>query len=118
MSTRTGGYIGRPDKELFARWLEFSAYSPMTEVLLGPKRTIWNDYDDELVAIAQEQVRAHHDLIPYTRSFMYEATRTGLPIMRSLIFAYPDDVSLYDTWDEYLYGSEILVAPWKYIAGT
>jgi len=54
----------------------------------------------------------------YTRSFISEATRTGLPIMRSLIFAYPDDVSLYDTWDEYLYGSEILVAPWKYIAGT
>jgi alpha-glucosidase (family GH31 glycosyl hydrolase) len=107
----TGGYIGRPDKELFARWLEFSAYSPLTEVLLGPKRTIWSDYDDELIAIAQKQVRAHHDLIPYTRSFMYEAARTGLPIMRSLIFAYPDDAGLYDTWDEYLYGSEILVAP-------
>jgi alpha-D-xyloside xylohydrolase len=107
----TGGYIGRPDKELFARWLEFSAYSPMTEVLIGPKRTIWSDYDDELVAIAQTQVRAHHDLIPYTRSFIYEATRTGFPIMRSLIFAYPDDAGLYDTWDEYLFGSEILVAP-------
>jgi alpha-D-xyloside xylohydrolase len=110
-SSDTGGYIGRPDKELFARWLEFSAYSPMTEILLGPRRTIWSDYDDELIAIAQNHVRAHHDLIPYTRSFMYEATRTGLPIMRSLIFAYPDDASLCDTWDEYLYGSEILVAP-------
>ena len=107
----TGGYIGRPDKELFARWLEFSAYCPLTEVLLGPKRTIWSDYDDELVAIAQSQVRAHHDLIPYTRSFMYQAVQTGMPIMRSLIFAYPDDPGLFDTWDEYLYGSEILVAP-------
>ncbi len=107
----TGGYIGRPDKELLARWLEFSSYSPLTEVLLGPKRTIWGDYDDELVAIAQAQIRAHHDLIPYTRSCMYEATRTGRPIMRALIFAYPGDTSLYDTWDEYLYGGEILVAP-------
>jgi alpha-glucosidase (family GH31 glycosyl hydrolase) len=107
----TGGYIGRPDKELFARWLEFSAYCPMTEVLLGPKRTIWSDYDDELVAIAREQVRAHHDLIPYTRSFMLEATRSGFPIVRPLIFVYPDDASLVDTWDEYMYGSEILVAP-------
>ncbi len=114
----TAGYIGRPDKELFARWLEFSAYSPLTEVLLGPKRTIWSDYDDELVAIAQAQIRAHHDLIPYTRSLMYEATRTGMPIMRALTFAYPDDANLYDTWDEYLYGRDILVAPVTTAAAT
>jgi alpha-D-xyloside xylohydrolase len=107
----TGGYIRVPEKELFARWLEFSAYSPMMEILLGPKRTIWDDYDDELVRITQTYVRAHHDLIPYTRSSLYEATQTGMPVMRALIFAYPDDVSVNDTWDEYLYGSELLVAP-------
>jgi alpha-glucosidase (family GH31 glycosyl hydrolase) len=54
---------------------------------------------------------AHHDLIPYTRSYLYQATRTGMPIMRALIFAYPDDDRLSDLWDEYLYGGEILVAP-------
>ena len=74
----TGGYIRVPDKELFARWLEFSAFSPMMEVLLGPKRTIWDDYDDELVAIAKTYVTAHHDLIPYTESLMHEAVRSGM----------------------------------------
>ena len=34
-----------------------------------------------------------------------------MPVMRSLIFAYPTDASLYDTWDEYLYGRDLLVAP-------
>jgi len=42
---------------------------------------------------------------------MYAATKTGMPVMRSLIFAYPDDKKLADTWDEYLFGPEILVAP-------
>jgi alpha-D-xyloside xylohydrolase len=107
----TGGYIRVPEKELFARWLEFSAYSPMMEVLLGPKRTIWDDYDEELVGITKTYLTAHHDLIPYTRSFLYQATQTGMPVMRSLIFAYPDDPSLTDTWDEYLYGDNLLVAP-------
>lgn len=107
----TGGYIGVPSKELFARWLEFSAYSPMMEVLLGPKRTIWYDYDDELVNIAQSATSAHHDLIPYTRSFLFQATRTGMPVIRLLAFAYPQDPNVAQTWDEYLYGSEILVAP-------
>ena len=31
--------------------------------------------------------------------------------MRALIFSFPTDDSLFDTWDEYLFGSEILVAP-------
>jgi alpha-D-xyloside xylohydrolase len=107
----TGGYVRVPEKELFARWLEFSAYSPMMEVLLGPKRTIWDDYDDELVGIAKEYSIEHHDLIPYTRSYLYQATLTGMPVMRALTFAYPGDERLCDTWDEYLYGGEILVAP-------
>jgi alpha-D-xyloside xylohydrolase len=107
----TGGYIRVPEKELFARWLEFSAYSSMMEVLIGPKRTIWDDYDDELVHIAQTYVTAHHDLIPYTRSSLYQSTRTGMPVMRALVFTFPTDEKLIDLWDEYLFGSEILVAP-------
>lgn len=109
----TGGYINRPPptKELFARWLEFSAYSPMMEVLIGPKRTIWYDHDQELIDITKKYAVVHHDLIPYTRSYMYQATKTGMPIMRSLIFTYPSDQKLSDTWDEYLYGADLLVAP-------
>ena len=109
----TGGYFapGNNTKELLARWLEFSAFSPMMEVILGPKRTVWYDYDDELVGITQKYAQAHHELIPYTRSYMYQARQTGMPIMRALIFAYPADEHLTDMWDEYLYGGEILVAP-------
>jgi alpha-D-xyloside xylohydrolase len=109
----TGGYFApsHNTKELLARWLEFSSFSPMMEVILGPKRTVWYDYDDELIRIAQTFTRIHHDLIPYTRSYMYESTRTGMPIMRALVLAYPDDDRFSDLWDEYLYGADILVAP-------
>jgi alpha-glucosidase (family GH31 glycosyl hydrolase) len=107
----TGGYLGDPDKEVFARWLAFSAYSSMMEILIGPKRTVWDDFDEELVNIARKYSTAHHDLIPYARSYMYAATQSGMPVMRSLIFAYPDDKKLFDTWDEYLFGADILVAP-------
>jgi len=31
--------------------------------------------------------------------------------MRQMIFEFPDDTNLYDLWDEYFYGPEILVAP-------
>jgi len=107
----TGGYFAVPDKELFARWFEFSALSPIMEVLIGPKRTVWYDFDPELVGIAQKYASLHHDLIPYTRSYLHEATRTGMPVMRALFLGFPEDETLADKWDEYLYGRDILVAP-------
>ena len=109
----TGGYFAPAgkDKDLLARWLEFSAFSPMMEVILGAKRTLWDDYDGKVVDIARQYAALHHDLIPYTRSYMYQATQTGMPIMRALILSYPNEETLTDKWDEYLYGRDLLVAP-------
>ena len=110
----TGGYFRNsisPTEEVFARWLGFSAMSPMMEVLVGGGHTPWYHYSPALVAIARKHAAAHHDLIPYVRSFMFAATRTGVPIMRPLIFEYPEDAGLANRSDQYLYGSELLVAP-------
>jgi len=114
----TGGYNGTPNSEVFARWLQFNAYTSMMEVLIGPNRTIWTMNDPALLKIAQTQAQAHHDLIPYTRSYAYKATQTGLPIMRAMILAYPDDTSVADTWNQYMFGGEILVAPVTTAGGT
>jgi len=115
--TDTGGYNVPPSRELFVRWFQFSTYCTMMEVLIGPDRTVW--YDDDyphneepnMIDITRRQCRVHHDMIAYTKSCMYIAHKTGMPVMRQLIFAYPNDSKLYDMWDEYLYGPEILVAP-------
>ena len=106
-----GGYNGTPTKEVFARWIEFNAYSPVMEVLNGPNRTIWTSFDAELVSIAKAQAQAHHDLIPYSRSYGYAATQSGVPILRTMTLAFPDDTTVYDTWNEYMFGGAILVAP-------
>ena len=107
-----GGYHrGTVTKELFARWLQLGAYSTMMEVKLGASRTPWLHYDEEMIDIARAQSAAHHDLIPYTRSAVHLATRTGMPVMRSLVFDDAEDEMLHDLWDEYMFGPSILVAP-------
>ena len=106
-----GGYIGTPSKELFARWLEFGTYCTFMEIPQRKGRIIWDNYDRELLDIAVKQCRDHHELIPYTRSYLYNAKETGVPVIQALILKYPDDDELEDLWDEYLYGNEILVAP-------
>jgi alpha-glucosidase (family GH31 glycosyl hydrolase) len=105
----TGGYNSAPNSETFARWLAFSAHSPMMEILLGPNRTIWNI--PALIPIARTFAQEHHDLIPYTRSLVYAATQTGMPVMRMMPFAFPNDPAVADMFDEYMFGDGLLVAP-------
>ena len=42
---------------------------------------------------------------------MHEASITGLPAMRPLMLEYPDDPNTYGIDDEYLFGSDLLLAP-------
>jgi alpha-glucosidase (family GH31 glycosyl hydrolase) len=106
----TGGY-GDTTPELFARWSQFAAYTPMMEVLIGPGRTPWLDFPPDIFAIVAEQARTKHDLIPYLRSLLFAATRTGMPVLRPLVLAYPGDDAVRDLSDQYLYGPDLLVAP-------
>jgi alpha-glucosidase (family GH31 glycosyl hydrolase) len=105
----TGGYNSAPNTETFARWLALSAYSPMMEILMGPNRTIWNL--PSLIPIARTFAQEHHDLIPYTRSLVYAATQTGMPAMRMMPFAFPNDPAVADMFDEYMFGDGLLIAP-------
>ncbi len=112
----TGGYYQFKQRDVFARWLQFSAFCPLMEIGGKGSHAPWNmptepAYDAEMIAIYRRYVQLHHDLIPYTRRHADEAARSGLPIARPLVFAWPDDANVRDRWDEYLYGDDLLVAP-------
>jgi len=53
-------------------------------------------------------------LVPYTYRHAREASRTGRPIAKPLVFNYQGDQRVKDMWEQFLYGDDILVAPvWK-----
>ena len=107
-----GGYAsGTLTKELYARWFQLGAYHTMMEIKIGPSRTPWITFDSELIGIARAQAAAHHDMIPYTRSNLFDATQTCYPVIRQLVFDWPTDSSLFTKWDQFLYGPAIMVAP-------
>jgi alpha-glucosidase (family GH31 glycosyl hydrolase) len=89
----------------------------MMEILLGPNRTLWYSYDTgpnanaQIVDIARTFTQEHHDLIPYIRSLVYGSTRTGMPAMRMMPLAFPDDTTVADMFDEYMFGDALLIAP-------
>ena len=109
----TGGYNGTPTEELWDRWIGFSTYTPMMEVLIGPNRTPWYNFSSQAVAISANASQAHHDLIPYVRSELAVSNSTGVPVIRAMFLEFPNDPNpaIADMADQYMYGPNLLVAP-------
>ena len=50
-------------------------------------------------------------LVPYLYTLFEECHRTGAPILRPLLFEYPDDPTTYTADDQFMVGDALLVAP-------
>lgn len=114
-----GGFIGtlRDDFELYARWLQFGALSPLLRLHSahenpdeGNARLPWA-YGTEGVEMARRFFQLRYSLIPYLYTLCREAYDTGMPLCRGLYLEYPDEPEAYRHFDEYLLGHELLVAP-------
>jgi alpha-glucosidase (family GH31 glycosyl hydrolase) len=107
-----GGYWPKePSKELMIRWIGFGTYSPMMEFMLEGRNRWYYGGDEDVISVTRQATQAHHDLIPYTRSALYHAHRTGVPVMRAMLLEYPEDPAVTDMWDQFFYGPNLLVAP-------
>ena len=112
-----GGYLGdRPTPELFVRWAQFGAFSPLMmshmQANLGP----W-DFGPEALAIFRDFAKLHTQLFPYINAAAHEAAETGMPIIRPMALAFPDDRTAERHIFQYLFGPDLLVAP-IYTPGT
>lgn len=107
----TGSYDKNPSKELLLRWIGFSTYSPMMEFMLDGRDQWYYGGDAQVLEVTREATQTHHDLIPYTRSALHRAHRTGVPVMRAMLLEAPQDPRVADMWDQFFYGPNLLVAP-------
>jgi alpha-glucosidase len=61
--------------------------------------------------VCREMIKLRQRLLPYLYSLFDECHRTGAPILRPLLFEYPEDETTYTADDEFLLGDALLVAP-------
>ena len=104
-SERTPG-----DGVLFARWTEYSAFSPGMEVMSGMNLGPW-DYGEEALRIFRAYSVLHMSLFPYRYAAAQQSANSGLPIMRALVLMHQDDRTAREARDEYYFGPDLLVAP-------
>lgn len=55
--------------------------------------------------------KLRYRMLPYLYSTGYETTREGIPMMRSMLLEFPEDLNTRNLSTEYMLGSSLLVAP-------
>ncbi|MGA1077385.1 MAG: TIM-barrel domain-containing protein [Nitriliruptoraceae bacterium] len=105
-----GGFArGQVAPELYVRWAQAGIHCSHTRFHGIGEREPWA-YGDEAEGIVRRWCEWRMRLIPYLQACALESVRTGVPVMRAMQLAFPDDLAA--TQDlQYLLGPSLLVAP-------
>lgn len=135
-TTDIGGFLGGDIKdekfhELLVRWFEWAVFCPVMRLhgerppfyplkeefrngtrqfSSGQDNEVWS-FGEDNYQVLTEYIFMRERLRPYTRKLMEEAHEQGLPLMRTMFFEFPQDLACWNVTDQYMYGSELLVAP-------
>jgi len=110
-----GGHIpGVVDPELYTRWIQFGAFSPIlrthTTHNVDAERRIWA-YPEPYSAIMREAIQLREALEPYTYTEARRTYETGLAFLRPLYYDWPSEDAAYTAKNEYTFGESMIVAP-------
>jgi alpha-glucosidase len=94
------------DQELIVRAAQVHALMPMMQFSVAP----WRVLSPENLAICRRMAALHAERGPAILALAREASRTGEPIVRPLEYAWPGR-GYAAIVDEFLLGSDVLVAP-------
>jgi alpha-D-xyloside xylohydrolase len=78
--------------------------------LSGADNEVWS-YGEEVFEICKKYLNVREEMRDYTRQLHARAHEQGDPIMRPMFYEFPDDKKCWELEDQYMYGSEKLVAP-------
>jgi oligosaccharide 4-alpha-D-glucosyltransferase len=111
MHSDVGGFTGNDnDSELFTRWVQFGVFAPILR-LHGVGTTEPVNFPDPYKSIMREYIKWRYKLLPYNYTLAFENTQSGIPLARQLNFYEPQNTTLANINDSYLWGKDLLVAP-------
>ena len=136
-TTDIGGFmtddVNDPDfRQLLIRWYEFAVYTAVFRMHgdrgpynIEPLDTrdwgggyLHTGQDNELWSYGEENYRImkkYYDIRiamkPYIKQLFEEAHTNGSPLIRTMFYEFPEDAKCWELKDQYMFGSEYLVAP-------
>lgn len=106
-----GGFEGTPDPGVFKRWTAFGLLSSHSRLHGSSSYRVPWAFDDEAVEVTRRFTRLKLELMPYLYAAGREASERGVPVMRPMALAFPNDPSAAYLDRQYMLGADLLVAP-------
>jgi alpha-glucosidase len=108
-----GGFFGKaPSAELFLRWVQHGIFMPRFCIHSWRLDRSANEpwMYPEVLPLVKEAIYLRYRLLPYLYSLFYEASQTGHPIQRPLVYEFPGDPLVCDESFTFMLGSNLLVS--------
>ncbi|MBA3875853.1 MAG: glycoside hydrolase family 31 [Anaerolinea sp.] len=118
------GFSGEiPSAELYLRAAAMACFCPIMQYhsefnhhhLPSRDRTPWNiaerTGDPRVIPVFRRFAQLREGLVPYLVEQARRSVETGRPLMRALVFDWPNDPTIWDHPIEYMLGDDLLVAP-------
>lgn len=113
VGTDIGGFSADTTPELLIRWVQMAVFSPLfrNHSALGTRYQEPWKFDKTTLDIYRRFVEFRYAILPYLYDLLEEGTRTGLPVMRSMVMEYPLDEVTKTCNEQFMVGEQLLVAP-------
>lgn len=100
-------------KELFMRWAEMAAFTPVMRTHEGnrPEENFQFYESEEAIQHLKKMTNIYTKLEKYIKDAVKENAEKGIPVQRPIFMHYEDDERAYELKYQYLFGRDIMVAP-------
>jgi alpha-D-xyloside xylohydrolase len=105
-----GGFVQKAPRDLYRRWMAWGALTSHTRAHGAPPREPW-EYDAALNEDFRRALGLRYSLMPYIYAHAKDSSARGFPMVRPLFFEFPNDPGSWAIDDQYMFGSDLLVAP-------
>lgn len=109
-----GGLDDTDYKELYARWFQFGAFTPVFRAHgTNVPREVWQ-FGDKGTPYYENQlkyIRLRYRLLPYIYSTSYRVTAENYTMLRGMAMDFTADARTFDIDNAYMFGESLLVRP-------
>ena len=105
-----GGFLGEMGGKLLIRWMQLGAFLSHCRIHGYGEREIYKRPEKEK-SLCREAIRQRYRLLPYLIGQARCSAAAGLPVMRSLVLEFENDINTRNISDQFLWGSGMMIAP-------
>ncbi|MDO5422465.1 MAG: alpha-xylosidase [Eubacteriales bacterium] len=106
-----GGFEHTSTPDVYKRWAAFGLFSSHSRLHGSTSYRVPWVYDDEAVDVVRYFTRLKARMMPYLYRNAVETSKTGVPVMRSMVLEYTEDKTCGYLDKQYFFGDSMLVAP-------